>query len=44
MKCDGKYCADAKVRREVGNGSFTGFILWICNHCGQIVKALPKEK
>jgi len=35
-KCTGKFCGGAKVKREKGKGSFVGFVLWICSHCGQI--------
>lgn len=38
IKCTGKYCAGAKVNRRVGRGSFKGWVLWICSHCGQVVK------
>jgi len=38
MKCKGRYCASDKVRRVKGKGSFAGYMLWICNHCGQIVR------
>jgi len=37
MKCQGKYCGDSKVRRETGKGSFAGWILHVCQRCGQVV-------
>jgi len=36
--CTNKYCYDQGTRRERGKGSFKGYVLYICNHCGQIVK------
>lgn len=38
MKCKNQYCSDSSIRCEVGKGSFKGYKLWICSHCGCIVK------
>jgi len=40
MKCKGEFCGGARVVREKGKGSFAGWALWICRHCGQVVKAV----
>jgi hypothetical protein len=38
IRCNGKYCSGAPVRKVRGRGSFVGYMLCICSHCGQIVK------
>ena len=40
MKCDGKYCDAATAKKQAGRGSFFGYWLWICPHCGQVCKML----
>lgn len=42
VKCPGKYCQGAKGGRKEGKGSFKGWILWVCSHCGQVVKMTKK--
>jgi hypothetical protein len=44
VTCSGKYCAGEKVRRVEGKGSFKNWILWICDHCGQVAKMKKKSK
>jgi len=46
ITCSGKYCSGARVRRIVGKkgSSFENWILWICDHCGQVVKMKKKAK
>lgn len=38
MDCKGRYCSGARVKRQVGRGSFAGWLLWICDRCGQVIR------
>ncbi len=42
MKCTGEYCSGARVRKQKGRGSFVGWTLWVCSHCGQIVEMVKE--